>query len=164
MMKAEAVKTIERLIDDVTDAPDRYRMLATIMYVDLQGWKKDDKDLGNIAKLMDNSERRLDLVRADKITQEIQKKIVFRLDEKIKEMEAQAKGWCWQWIVPGSGGPPGSQPGPGTINPSSPAETIRTDHGRLQGLARSMRRKIRTLAEKWGTLPEHERARALCKK
>ena len=89
--KDKAQKTIVRLLDDVPDAPDRYKMLATIMFVDMQGWKKDEKDLSNIVKLMDNSERRLDLGRGGKITQDIQKKIVFRLDELIKEKEQQAK-------------------------------------------------------------------------
>ncbi len=89
--KDKAQKTIVRLLDDVPDAPDRYKMLATIMFVDMQSWKKDEKDLGNIVKLMDNSERRLDLGRGGKITQDIQKKIVFRLDELIKEKEQQAK-------------------------------------------------------------------------
>ena len=156
--KAEAIKTIERLIDDVTDAPDRYRMLATIMYVDLQGWKKDDKDLGNIAKLMDNSERRLDLARADKVTQEIQKKIIFRLDEKIKEMESQCKGGGGGGSCP-SGGPGTTQPGPSTNQPSNPADkSVIMNNG---GPGKVDEKKIRTLAEKWGTLPEHERARAL---
>jgi len=89
--KDKAQKTIIRLLDDVVDAPDRYKMLATIMFVDMSGWKKDEKDLSNIVKLMDNSERRLDLGRGGQITQDIQKKIVFRLDELIKEKEQQAK-------------------------------------------------------------------------
>jgi hypothetical protein len=75
----------------VADAPDRYKMVATLMFFDMQGWKKDEKDLMQISKLMDNSGRRLDLARAGKITQDIQKKIVYRLDEVIKELENQAK-------------------------------------------------------------------------
>ena len=62
------------------------------MLVDMLSWKKDEKDLSNIVKLMDNSERRLDLSRPGKITQDIQKKIVFRLDELIKEKENQCQG------------------------------------------------------------------------
>ena len=87
----EANQSIVRLLDDVADAPDRYKMVATLMFFDMQGWKKDEKDLMQISKLMDNSGRRLDLARAGKITQDIQKKIVFRLDEVIKELENQAK-------------------------------------------------------------------------
>jgi hypothetical protein len=86
-----AVKTILTLLDDVTDAPDRYKMVATLMFFDIQAWSKDPKDLGNIGKLMDNSGRRLDLARGDDETQRIQKDIVFRLDEKIKELEQKAK-------------------------------------------------------------------------
>jgi hypothetical protein len=90
--KDEALRSIVRLIDDVSDAPDRYKMLATIMFLDMGNWKKDEKDLSNIKRLMDNSERRLSHARSGKITQDIQKKIVFRLDELIKEMENKAKG------------------------------------------------------------------------
>jgi hypothetical protein len=89
--KEEASHSIVRLLDDVADAPDRYKMVATLMFLDMQTWKSDEKDLMNITKLMDNSERRLDLFRAGKKTQDIQKKIVFRLDEVIKELENQAK-------------------------------------------------------------------------
>jgi len=89
--REEASQSIVRLLDDVADAPDRYKMVATLMFFDMQGWKKDEKDLMQISKLMDNSGRRLDLARAGKITQDIQKKIVYRLDEVIKELENQAK-------------------------------------------------------------------------
>jgi len=90
--KDDATASIVKLLDDVTDAPDRYRVVATQMFFDIQNWAKDPKDLTNIAKLMDNSERRLDLDRAGRDTQTIQKKIIFRLDEKIKELENKAKG------------------------------------------------------------------------
>lgn len=89
--KVDAVGTLVRLLDDVTDSPDRYKMVATLMFFDIQNWSKDDKDLGNIGKLMDNSGRRLDLARGGSTTQTIQKRILFRLDEKIKELEQQAK-------------------------------------------------------------------------
>jgi hypothetical protein len=91
MKRDEASQSIVRLLDDVADAPDRYKMVATLMFFDMQSWQKDEKALSNIAKLMDNSGRRLDLSRGGKITQDIQKKIVFRLDEVIKELENQAK-------------------------------------------------------------------------
>jgi hypothetical protein len=90
--KIDATASLVRLLDDVTDAPDRYKMVATLMFFDLQNWSKDDKDLGNIGKLMDSSGRRLDLARGGQTTQDIQKRILFRLDEKIKELEEKAKG------------------------------------------------------------------------
>jgi len=157
--KDKATKTIFRMLDDVADAPDRYRMLATIMLIDMTTWKKDEKDLGNIVKLMDNSERRLELSRPGKITQEIQKKIVFRLDELIKEKEAEAKGGGGAangGNCPG-GGKPGSGPG-GGATPSSPMQDSNigggTGPGNLDG-------KIKAYQENWGKMPEHERARAM---
>jgi hypothetical protein len=92
MKKDDAMRSIVRLLDDVGAAPDRYTMLARILFVEMATWKKDEKDLSNIRRLMDNSERRLSQSRGGKTTQDIQKKIVFRLDELIKEKENQAKG------------------------------------------------------------------------
>jgi hypothetical protein len=60
------------------------------MVVDMANWQ--DKDLGSIARKMDNVERRLDLSRGGPKTQKIQKEIVARLDELIKERENQGKG------------------------------------------------------------------------
>ena len=71
--------------------PERYTMVATLMFFDMQNWSPDPKDLSNIERLMDNSGRRLDLARGGEKTQDIQKKIVFRLDELIKELENKAK-------------------------------------------------------------------------
>jgi hypothetical protein len=92
MKKDDAMRSIVRLLDDVSGAPDRYTMLGRIMFVEMATWTKDEKDLTNIRRLMDNSERRLGQARGGKTTQDIQKKIVFRLDELIKEKENQAKG------------------------------------------------------------------------
>jgi hypothetical protein len=86
----EATNTIMRLLDDVSDAPERYKMVAALMALDMVAWK--DKDLGSIARKMDNIERRLDLSRGGPKTQKLQKEVVARLDELIKEMENQSKG------------------------------------------------------------------------
>ncbi len=91
LMKAkEANNTIVRLLDDVADAPERYKMVAALMVFDMMAWK--DKDLGAIARKMDNIERRLDLSRGGPQTQKLQKEVVARLDELIKEKENQGKG------------------------------------------------------------------------
>jgi hypothetical protein len=91
LMKAsEANNTIVRLLDDVSDAPERYKMVAALMVFDMMTWK--DKDLGAIARKMDNIERRLDLSRGGPKTQKIQKEVIARLDELIKEKENQGKG------------------------------------------------------------------------
>jgi hypothetical protein len=91
MMKPrEAAQSIVRLLDDVADAPERYRWVSALMALDMASWK--DKDLGHIARKMDNIERRLDLSRGGPKTQKLQKEVIARLDELIKEKENQSKG------------------------------------------------------------------------
>jgi hypothetical protein len=50
-----------------------------------------EKDLGWIARKMDSIQRRLDLKRGGKVTQKMQKEVLVRLDEMIKELENQQK-------------------------------------------------------------------------
>ena len=59
-----------------------------------QSWRDGDipAKLGSIARKMDNIERRLELARGGPKTQKIQKDVVARLDEIIKQLENQAKG------------------------------------------------------------------------
>ena len=158
--KDSAVTAIVKLLDDVADAPDRYKMVATLMFFDIQNWASDPKDLSNIERLMDNSGRRLDLARGGETTQDIQKKIVFRLDELIKEMEAKAKdGQCKGGNCPG-GGKPGSKPGNGsTVNPSQPAPDSTVMGG--SGAGKVDPAELRKIAEQWGTLPADKRAKVV---
>lgn len=157
MKKDAAASSIARLLDDVSDAPDRYKMVATLMFFDMVNWSPDPKDLGNIEKLMDNSGRRLDLSRPGEKTQDIQKKIVFRLDEVIKELENQAKGGgqCNGGNCPGGG----KKPGAGSLNPSSPAPDSTIMGG--AGAGKVDEKKLRAIAEQWGGLPPAERAKVV---
>jgi hypothetical protein len=82
--------TIIRLLDDVADAPERYKMVSALMVYDMLGWQ--EKDLGWVSRKMDNIERRLELARGGPTTQKMQKQVVARLDEMIKELENQQKG------------------------------------------------------------------------
>jgi len=90
LLKEEAVRSITRLLDDVADVPERYKAVGALMLLDMLTWR--EKDLNWIARKMDNSGRRLQLARGGPVTQKIQKDIVSRLDELIKEMENKAKG------------------------------------------------------------------------
>jgi hypothetical protein len=89
MLKDRADASIDRLLVDVTDAPERYRMVAALMHFDMLTWQ--EKDLGWIARKMDNIQRRLDLKRGGKQTQKQQKEVLVRLDEMIKELENKQK-------------------------------------------------------------------------
>jgi hypothetical protein len=90
LLKDEAARSIVRLLDDAVDVPDRYKVVSVLMAFDMQSWKQ--KDLGEMARKMDNIERRLELSRGGPHTQKIQKEVVLRLDEIIKKLENQAKG------------------------------------------------------------------------
>jgi len=152
----DATTSIVRLLDDVADAPDRYKMVATLMFFDIQNWAREEKDLANIGRLMDNSGRRLDLARGGPETQDIQKKIVFRLDEVIKELENQCKGGNCN----GGNCPNGNCPGNGgTLQPSSPAPDSKIMGG--SGAGKIDDKKLREIAATWGTLPDKEREKVI---
>jgi len=89
MLKDKADMSIDRLLVDVMDSPERYRMVAALMHFDMLTWQ--EKDLGWIARKMGSIQRRLDLKRGGKQTQRQQKEVLVRLDEMIKELENQQK-------------------------------------------------------------------------
>ncbi len=157
ILKAEANRTIARLLDEVPDAPERYKMVATLMHVDMQTWQ--EKDLGWIARKMDNIERRLELSRGGPQTQKMQKEVVARLDELIKQMENQAKnssqangGAC------PSGSNPNGQPG-NTNQPNNPQRD--SIGGTNSGPGNIDPKKLEGLAKQWGALPPKKQAEAM---
>jgi hypothetical protein len=158
MLKDQADSSIDRLLVDVMDAPERHRMVAALMHYDMLTWQ--EKDLGWIARKMGNIQRRLDLKRGGKHTQKMQKEVLVRLDEMIKEIENKQKsgGNC-----PNGGACPsgGQQPGnnPGTDKSSSPQQD--TQGGSANGTGQVDSKKVKEIAEVWGKLPEKERVAAL---
>ncbi|MCX7667144.1 MAG: hypothetical protein N2112_16550 [Gemmataceae bacterium] len=160
MKKDDATRSIIKLIDDTADAPDRYRMVAASMYIEMASWK--DKGLGNIARLMDNVERRLDQARDGEKTQDLQKKIVLRLDELIKEKENQGGGGggggnggsCPDGGSPGQGGDPKGNKSNGPASESKP-----TGAGSDKGIVDN--KTLRKYSDSWGTMPQKERERAI---
>ncbi len=160
MRKEPATGSIIKLLDDVSDAPDRYKMVATLMFFEMQNWSADPKDLSNIERLMDNSGRRLELARGGEKTQDIQKKIVFRLDELIKEMENKNKpgqGQANGGNCPNGGQPGNGPPGGNTVNPTQNAADSVIMGGSGKGGVDE--KQLRQIAETWGTLPPEKRAK-----
>jgi hypothetical protein len=162
MKKDAAIGSIVRLIDDVDkdDRPARYTELASLMFFEMQNWASDPKDLSNIERLMDNSGRRLDLARGGEKTQDIQKKIVFRLDELIKELEAKAKqSQCQGGNCPGGGDKPGNKPGGNTVQPTQNAPDSVIMGG--SGAGKVDEKQLRQIAENWGSMPAEKRAQVV---
>lgn len=157
MMKKEADETITRLLDDVVDAPERYRMVGALMHLDMLTWQ--DKDLGWISRKMNIVKDRLEINRGGKKTQKIEREILVRLDEIIKELENQQKqssssngGSC-----PNGGPSQGGGQAQGNQS-SGPASESALPSGVGQGIAE--KKEDRKLAQEWGNLPEKERAAA----
>ncbi len=165
LLKEEGLKTCARLIDDMPEAPDRYRQVTVLMYLDMHSCKA--KNLGEIARLMRRSEDRLELARAGSKTQAIQQSVVARLDEIIKKMENDKKnqdgsgngGGC-----PGGGECPGGQPGdgkPGEVKqPKSGQKDSYGVNASGPGTVEEMK-KLQQMVEAWGKLPEKDRANAM---
>jgi hypothetical protein len=158
MRREAASVSVLRLIDDVLDAPDRYKRVGIEMFFEMQNWSADPKDLSNIERLMDNSGRRLELARGGEKTQGIQKKIVFRLDELIKELENKNKPGDGNGGNCPNGGTPGNSPG-NTTQPSSPAQDSVIMGG--AGAGNVDEKKLRQIAAEWGTLPPEKRAKII---
>jgi len=163
LKRDDAGDSIARLIRDAVDSPDRYRTVGTLMLLDMETWRKD---LGNVARLMDNSERRLEIGRGGPQTQKIQKEVIARLDELIKELENKAKRQAGQ--CEGGGGecpngdscPDGGNQKSGSgggANPKSPMQDSRIALN--GGSGRVDIAKLNKLAESWGKLPKAEQAK-----
>jgi len=103
MLKDRADSSIDRLLVDATDAPERYRMVAALMHFDMLTWQ--DRDLGWVARKMGVIRDRLEIERAGKETQRIQKEVLVRLDEMIKELENKQKQQQKGQPKPGEGQP-----------------------------------------------------------
>lgn len=88
--KTAATQSINRLLEEaVSISPERYKSVAMLMLLDMHTWK--EKDLGAVARKMENVERRLELARGGPQTQKLQKEVVDRLDELIKQLENKKK-------------------------------------------------------------------------
>jgi hypothetical protein len=159
MLRDQAERSIDRLLNDAVDAPERHRIVASLMHYDMLTWQ--EKDLGWIARKMNNVQRRLDLKRGGKHTQKMQKEILVRLDEMIKGMENKQKqgGQCDNDGHCPAGGPKSGSDSQGTDRSSSPArDTIPTS---ASGTGQVDTKKVKEIAAIWGKLPEKDRAPAL---
>jgi len=163
LKRDDASDSIARLIRDASDSPDRYRTVATLMLLDMETWRKD---LGNVARLMDNSERRLEVGRAGSETQKVQREVIARLDELIKELENKAKAKMGQG---GGGGgecpngdscPDGGNQKVGSGGGANPKAPMPDSQIALNGgSGRVDIAKLNKLAESWGKLPKAEQTK-----
>jgi hypothetical protein len=162
LRKQDAEASLARLLDDTANAPGRYQAVAAAMQEELAAWEGDD--LGRVARLMDNVERRLDLSRGGPETQRLQREVVARLDEIIRALEDGGDG-----PSPDDPRPPGPRrerrPGdnPGPPNPARKPEAAAPEDyvDGPGGPGDAEIRKWMATVEGWGKLPDKERAQAI---
>jgi len=140
-----ALASLEILLKNVERVPVRYSATATLMQADLKSY--EEKSLGEIARLMSDSERRLDLGRAGERVQGVQERIISELDEIIKKIEQQQ-----------GGGGGGGGDGQGNSNQSnSPAGDSTVKGSEAPG---DVDKKKFSKDGQWGNLPAKEQAKA----
>jgi hypothetical protein len=141
--KEEGLKAVDRLLSDVAEVPGRYKAVASLMRVDLEGL--DDTTLDHIARRMDDIQRRLDLGRAGTKVCQIEDGVIKSLDKLIEDMEKQQQ----QQQQSGGGG---------SMQPATPMPDSKI--APLRGPGQVDKRNIGNTAG-WGDLPEKQREEAL---
>ena len=162
MAKPECRLSVLRLLEDIPDAPERYREVAGLMEFDMLTWQ--DKDLGWISRKMGVIADRLEINRGGDKTRKMQKEVLVQLDEMIKEKENQKKQQ-----QQGQGGdnggqcPPGGQPQDGMPGNNPTASSPQQDSygGNAPGRGEIDQKEKAKITENWGNLPEHKRAEAM---
>ncbi len=160
LQKDDAARSIARLLDEIPNAPERYKAVAALMALDLQQWKS--KDLGDIDRKMDRIKDRLGNAQGGPRTRQYQREVLARLDELIKRMENERKKQ--EPDLPSDPGDtqPG-QPRPGQIpnagDPNAPMDESRIGQNRGDGNVTD--RKMRDIVELWGKLKEKDRVNAM---
>jgi len=144
--KEECLKTVSTLLENEETLPRRYATLAKLMQADMKPLKADSLD--EIARLMEDVRRRLDLARAGKKVRDREEEIVAKLDKMIEEMEEQQKQ---QQQQASAGSSSGSQPG-NPMQDSNPAE--------LKGPGEVDPKDIGK-KDGWGNLPPLERQQVM---
>ena len=87
LLKDEGLETIKMLLSSTEDVPVRYSTVATLMQHDLKGI--EEKSLSEVAHLMKDVQRRLDLGRGGQRGQRKEAKVLATLDEIIEKLEQE---------------------------------------------------------------------------
>ncbi len=141
--KEKCLPTIEKLLEREASLPRRYSAMAHLMEADLRPLKTDSLD--EVARLMDDIRRRLNLGRAGTVVRKQEDDVIAKLDKMIEEMEKQQQQ--------GSGSGSGN-----ANNPSSPKQD--STPGGASGPGNVDPKKLDRRGD-WGDLPQKDRQEAL---
>ena len=154
LMREEAVAALDAL-DRIDGVPEADAALAALMRAELAETKPDD--LREVAGLMRDVERRLDLGRSGEPVRTREQTILDKLDKLIESAEQQAQAMS---MAQQGGQPNGGRQQPGAAPGASPAEDSQLKGGESEGVAGA---GDASGPGGWGALPpkQQERARTL---
>lgn len=144
LAKDPCLKAVGLLLENETQLPKRYVTLAKLMEADIKPLKVDSLD--EIARLMEDIRRRLDLARAGKVVRDEEEQVVAKLEKMIEELEKQ------QQQQQASGGNQGGQ------QPSNPLQDSQA--AQMRGAGEVDPKKLGK-KDGWGNLPPKERQEVL---
>jgi len=149
MQRTACLETLEKLLERETELPSRYAITARLMQADIKPYKEDSLD--EIARLMNDVERRLTLGRAGKTVQDKEQAIVDKLDKMIDKLEQQQQQQQQQQQKNAGKAPKPNQSGKPMedsqlADQKGPGEVDQKDIGNGSG---------------WGNLPPAQRQEAL---
>ncbi|MEX2174437.1 MAG: hypothetical protein WD872_08745 [Pirellulaceae bacterium] len=140
LAKVPCLKSVGLLLEHESQIPTRYATLAKLMEADIKPLETDSLD--EIARLMDDIRRRLELARAGKTVRDEEEQVIAKLEKMIDELEKQRQQQQQQ-----AGNQGGSQP-------SNPLQDSQAAQARGAGEV-----DPKNLGKKdgWGNLPPKER-------
>ncbi|MFI4875783.1 MAG: hypothetical protein ACIALR_10615 [Blastopirellula sp. JB062] len=148
LKKEDCVATLGTLLTNQDQIAPRYLTVAKLMLADIQPLETDSLD--EVARLMRDIERRLDLGRAGKKVRTQEEDVVAKLDKMIEDLEQQMQQQQQQSQSGQSGG--------NNTQPSSPLDQSMPAGGSGPG---NVDPKKMNPGDNWGNLPPKERQEAL---
>ncbi len=143
LAKEPCLKSVSLLLENEDALPKRYVTLAKLMEADIKPLKVDSLD--EIARLMEDIRRRLDLARAGKVVRDEEQKVIDKLEKMIEELEQQQQQ---QQQQANSGG----------AQPSNPLQDSQA--AQMRGAGEVDPKKLGK-KDGWGNLPPKERQEVL---
>lgn len=143
LAKEPCLKSVSLLLENESQLPKRYVSLAKLMEADIKPLKVDSLD--EIARLMEDIRRRLELARAGKVVRDEEEQVIAKLEKMIEELEKQRKQ---QQQAGNSGG----------AQPSNPMQDSQA--AQLKG-AGEVDPKNLGKKDGWGNLPPQQRQEVL---
>lgn len=153
MQRSPCLETLDKLLERETELPSRYAITARLMQADIKPLKEDSLD--EIARMMNDVERRLALGRAGKSVRDKEQAIVDKLDKMIDQLEQMQQEQEQQQQQKKNRGKPQGSKGPQSSKPMDESKI-----GGEKGPGEVDQKNIGD-GSGWGNLPPAQRQEAL---